>query len=148
MNVARQAIFREDDQRGVRLADMFFHNTLVKAVGPDPCLCLCIISRAEKANIVRVPYYLLILTLCILQSLERICRLLKSGFQRTDCLMPCHFECFATQTRDSKLVSPKSGPFQVIIQNSKYFGLCAIIRLGSRVLFIQVAKSEVPKKPD
>lgn len=53
MKVARQAIFRGDDQRGVRLADMFFHKIPIKAVGPDPCLCLCIISRGGKTNIVR-----------------------------------------------------------------------------------------------
>ncbi|GAQ78418.1 hypothetical protein KFL_000130010 [Klebsormidium nitens] len=51
MKVARQAIFRGDDQRGVRIADMFFHDIPLKAVGPDPCACLCIISRTGKTNV-------------------------------------------------------------------------------------------------
>jgi hypothetical protein len=52
MKAARQAIFRGDDQRGVRIADMFFHDIPLKAVGPDPCTCLCIASRTGKTNIV------------------------------------------------------------------------------------------------
>lgn len=52
MKVARQAIFRGDDQRGVRVADMFFQKIPLTADGPDPCTCLCIISRTGKANIV------------------------------------------------------------------------------------------------
>jgi hypothetical protein len=48
--VARQAMYRGDDQRVARLCDLFINVLPRSAIGPDRCIVLNIISYQGKRN--------------------------------------------------------------------------------------------------
>ena len=50
MKVMRQALYRGNDARRCRMSDLFLVKILKTAIGPDACICLCILSKQGKAN--------------------------------------------------------------------------------------------------
>ena len=50
MKVMRQALYRGDDARRCRIADLFLVRIPKTAIGPDECVSLCILSKQGKAN--------------------------------------------------------------------------------------------------
>jgi hypothetical protein len=50
IKVSRQALYRGDDARRCRLGDLFLVHMPHTSIGPDPCVSLCLLSRASKVN--------------------------------------------------------------------------------------------------